>query len=104
MRTTNHHTGEGCKAAGLCMQAEATRGERSKVTIADVIERANGDHYLSPHYLGASSTSSAPKKSSLTVSSPQKTAIFPHSSCDATKRWPAQLPALGFLHCKVGID
>lgn len=48
IRRTNHHTGEGCKAAGLCMQAEATRGERSKVTIADVIERANGDRHPSP--------------------------------------------------------
>ena len=44
---TNQHTGEGCKAAGLCMQAEATRGERSKVTIADVIERVDGDHHPS---------------------------------------------------------
>ena len=25
------------------MQAEASRGERSKITIADVIERANGE-------------------------------------------------------------
>ena len=40
---TDDHTGEGCKAAEPCVQAEAMRGERSKVTIADVIERANGN-------------------------------------------------------------
>ncbi len=47
-RRTNQHTGEGYQATELCVQAEAMRGERSNVTIADVIQRANGDHHAPP--------------------------------------------------------
>ena len=35
-------------AEWVSVQADATRGERSKTTIADVIERANGELSLKP--------------------------------------------------------
>lgn len=34
------------KSAFVMLQADAVKGERAKVTIADVIDRANGDSLL----------------------------------------------------------
>ena len=98
MRRTDHHTGEDCKAAESYMQAETMRGERSKVTIADVIEKANGDHHPSPQ-LWARQAQALHLKRAACQCLCQNYATSCHSVLQS-RSWPAQLPAVGVLHLK----